>query len=120
MENIAEKLLFDGYSEHVEEQIVRYYFCSEDLESAEELFFALYEEDIFEYTQNNYFDEEEYEVVGCTICLEMDVFTKAVEMITIAPTIEYSGQLEDIWSAEIELEDDLVMELLKKVETEGE
>lgn len=116
MKNIAEKLAFDGISEHIEEGIVRYYFCCEDLECAEKIFFELYEEDIFDYAQENYGDEEEYEVVGCTICFEVDVFTKEIETITITATIECNGEWIDIFPAEIELDEELVKELWEKVE----
>ena len=91
-----------------------YIFISRDLEDAEDIFYDLYEEDIWVVAEE-YMTSEEDNVYGLTISLEVDNKTNRVKYQTINVSIETED--EEIFEFEvtdIELDNAAIDLLLSK------
>lgn len=108
-------LIYDGKS--VEEKYTDYYFTTEGLENAQDLFYDLYEEDIEDYAYERLWgDEGEYEINATIICLSVSNKTGKVKYKTIAPEIKLKdGRLRGLEDADIVLKKKFVDELMSLV-----
>ena len=127
VDEVVEKLAFDGMEEDVNNSIKYYYFCCDDLEESKDIFYELYEDDILDFVART--SEEEYDTIGCVVCLEMDSLAEVVTNIFITAQVEYEDgrlELEPIEINGVDFDDDrqleceewvedLVDKLLKKV-----
>lgn len=118
IKDILSKMNYDGYSEGID--TIDYFFCSKDAESGAQLFEYLYEDDINDYIKRVY-GEGDYKVNSGVIKLEVQRDTKEVNSASITACIETEGELLEIESADLEVEDieqEIIDGLLKKVDDE--
>ena len=107
------RLVYDGSVNQGDTTL--YVFISNNLEDAEDIFYDLYEEDIWVVAEE-YMTSEEDTVYGLTINLEVDNKTKKVKYKTISIGIESEDEeLCEYEINDIELDDKMVKVLLEKI-----
>lgn len=107
------RLVYDGSVNQGDTTL--YVFISNNLEDAEDIFYDLYEEDIWVVAEE-YMTSEEDTVYGLTINLEVDNKTKKVKYKTISISIESEDEeLCEYEINDIELDDKMVKVLLEKI-----
>ena len=105
-------IIYDG--KKVGPKYTEYYFATEGLKNAQNLFYDLYEEDIEDYIQERIWDdEEEYEVTAAILCLTINNKTGNVKHTTLSPQIEYeSGESLELEDCDVRLKKKFINELM--------
>lgn len=105
-----ERLIYDGKMSVDNSNC--YMFITENIEDAEELFYDLYEDDIYSVAAD--YKSEDDKVCGIVISVELGK-NNEVDCVLLSIAIEIDDEITEFEIAEIELDDDSVEILLNKI-----
>ena len=108
-------LIYDGKMDNGD--IISHFFVSEDIEHAADLFEYLYEEDIEDFAAERVeADVYDYEVEGCSLCLNLHAKNRSLESATLTATVIMNGETMELEPAEIDLDENALHILLCKID----
>lgn len=103
IKEIVNLLAFDARVEDEENNTVSYYFLAANEQDARKVL-------------DQYYKDDEFEMVGCAICIDQNLEKKYVENTYLIPHIESEGQIMEMFPVTVKLEEKLTRLLLKKAE----
>lgn len=107
-----ERLIYDGKMP-ASESSDNYIFITDNIKDAEDLFYDLYEDDIYSVAED-YKSEDEDTVCGISISVELGKDDE-VECVLLSIAIESGSEICEYEIAEIELDEDSIEILLGKI-----
>lgn len=103
VKEIANALVFDECVENSDANTNSYYFKATNAEDAVKIINQFYEDDGFEF-------------VGCSICIDENAEKKFVENSYLIPHIMEEGEVMELFPVTVKLENKLERLLMKKVQ----